>query len=342
MNFPSSSARSQSVQPARNVKIAPRVEDESVLNSDTYTQIKSLKVGKYRQTFLVQRITHNDSMVTASGSRFARVILKDLSGEIEGVVWNYFHINEGNFYDITLETKFYKGELEFQTDCQNLLPVETPLNVHDYIKGVSESALMAHAATIEQALELMTDEHYQNIIGNAMHRLDLIQALKTSPYGLTGPLAYKGGLLVHVAGSLKLAKVMAEQAKESETPLNISLVIASCLLRNIGWHSTTCFVNGGYLRPKDAYHMTGISRASAHYVEHLMVHVESDLEIVVPEAKKQALENSCNELSDIKTIEGRIAATADTMIDLLHFGGESLQRKQRGNWTEDFFTGHNK
>lgn len=241
---------------------------------------------------------------------------------------------------MALECKPYKGELEFSVDASNIEAVDTPLNVHDYIKGMSDAALSACAATVEEVFEMMGDEHYRNVVGNAINRLDLIHALKTSPYGLSGPLAYKGGLLVHVAGSLQLAKVMAEQAKQSETPLNISLVMAACIFRNIGWHTATTFA-GGYLRPKDAFYMTGINRASARYVDHLMIHVESDLELKVPEAKKQALENACNEVESIKTIEGRIAASADAMMDLLHFGGDALRRKQQGNWTNDIFTGHN-
>jgi hypothetical protein len=289
----------------------------------------------------MQKVTQNDAMVTASGSHFARVVLKDITGEIEGVIWNFSTLYEGQYYRMPIEVKLYKGETEFTADFAQIDSVDIPLNVHDYIKGMPESALIACAATVEEAFETMADEHYRNVVGNAINRLDLLHAMKDSPYGLSGPLAYRGGLLVHVAGSLRLAKVMAEQAAVAETPINISLVMASCIFRNIGWHTTTCFVNG-YLRPKDAFHMTGISRASARYVDHLMLHVESDLELTIPEAKKQALENSCNEVAEIKTIEGRIAATADHMVDLLHFGGEALtQSKTRGSWTNEFFTGHN-
>lgn len=340
MKYISQYVRSQDVQRANKVTTARGAVDAHDMNTETYVPIKDLQVGRYRQVFLVQKITQNDAMVTATGSHFARVILKDITGEIEGVVWNCASLIEGQYYQMGIECKLYKGELEFSVDFGNIDAVDTPLNVHDYIKGVSDSSLVACAAVVEDALEMMTDEHYRNILGNAIHGLDLIHALKTSPYGLNGPLAYKGGLLVHVAGSLQLAKVMAEQAKESETPLNISLVLASCIMRNIGWHTTTSFVNG-YLRPRDAFYMTGIHRASARYVDHLMIHVESDLDIKLPETKKQALENSCNEVADIKTIEGRIAASADAMMDLLHFGGDALRRKMHGNWTDDLFTGHN-
>jgi hypothetical protein len=312
------------------------------MNTETYIPIKDLKVGRYEQIFLIDKITFNEGMVTSAGNHFARIVVRDITGEIEGVAWNCdnFVFIAGQYYRMPVEVREYKGKLTLSVNAPDVAEVDTPLNVHDYIKGMSDAALAACGATVEEAFEMMGDEHYRNVIGNAIHRLDLIHALKTSPYGLSGPLAYRGGLLVHVAGSLRLAKVMAEQAKESETPLNISLVLASCILRNIGWNTTTCFTNG-YLRAQDAYYMTGINRASARYVDHLMIHVESDLDIRVPEAKKQALENSCNEMAEIKTIEGRIAASADDMMNLLHFGGDALRRKTQGNWTNELFTGHN-
>ena len=320
---------------------ARKAGDATSMNTETYIAIKDLKAGRYKQIFLVQKITQNEAMVTASGGRFAKVTLGDITGKIEGVVWNYDNtLVEGQYYRMAVELKPYKDDLEFSVDASKLiLSVNTPLNIHDYIKGMSDAALAACAAEVEEAFETMADEHYRNVIGNAIHSLDLLNALKTSPFGLSGPLAYRGGLLVHVAGSLRLAKVMAAQAKESETPLNISLVMAACILRNIGWHTTTSFTNG-YLRARDAFYMTGINRASARYVDHLMLHVESDLELKVPEAKKQALENSCNDVADIKTIEGRIAASADAMMNLLHFGGDELRSKTKGNWTNELFTGH--
>lgn len=307
---------------------------------DNYIAVKDLRPGRYHQVFLIHKVVHNDSMVTGTGSRFARVVIKDITGEIDGVLWNFTAMDEGGYYRMAIDAKLYRGELEFTADFGSVEIIDTPLNAYDYVKGISEHTLNAHAELVQDIIQTMDDEHYRNILGNAIQRLDLIDALRTSPYGLTGPMAYKGGLLVRVANSLKLIKVVSQQVNELETPINTSLVIASCILRNIGWHTSTCFING-HLRPKDAFYMTGVNRASARYIDHLMMHVESDLEIQIPEAKKQALENSCNEIAEIKTLEGRIAATVDDMIDLIHFGGEELLSKSRGNWTNDFFTGHN-
>jgi hypothetical protein len=279
-------------------------------------------------------------MTTKDGSCFARIVIKDVTGELQGVIWNYnANLVSGEFYSIKITTQVYRDNLEFQAQSSDIHRVPVPLNKFDYVKGISESVLSSYAQEIEDSFIEMDDEVYRNVLGSAIHKLDLIQALKQSPYGIIGSMAYKGGLLVHVAHSLRLAKVAITQAIELELPFNPSLVITGCMLRNIGWHTTTLF-KGDHLRPRDAYHMTGIHRASARYIDHLMLTCESDLQINIPESKKQALENMCNKRPDIRTLEGKIVSCADNMADVLDFAVASLQKKQIGNWIDDLFTGH--
>lgn len=312
------------------------------MNVETYTPISTLEAGQtYEQTFLVAAISHNDRMKTAGGKTFARVTLRDVTGEIEGAIWGYAdNLSEGQYANIRLETKLYRGQIEFQTQASDVRPLtETPINQHDYIKGVSDSVLTHYANEAEEAIMDMEDPIYRDIMCNAMHKLGLLGSLKESAYGLTGPMAYRGGLLVHVVHALRFGLIANKQARELEVPFSPSLVTAGCLLRNVGWHTTTKF-QGDYLRPRDAYFMTGIQRASARYVDHLMLACESDLQIIIPEAKRQALENMCNRRDDIHTLEGKIVSYADDMADMLDLGGASLQRKQKGNWTDAFFVGH--
>lgn len=187
----------------------------------------------------------------------------------------------------------------------------------------------------------MDDEVYRNVLSVAIHHLELITKLKTSPYNLTGPMAYMGGLLVHVIHTLRVAKVACTQAKDREITFNQSLVIAGCILRNVGWHSTTQLKGGDEIRSRDAYHMTGIDRASVRFINHLMLTCANDLHITIPEAKIQALENMCNKFDDIHTLEGQIVSCANDMANILNAGHETLQRKQQGNWRDDkLFIGH--
>jgi hypothetical protein len=312
------------------------------LSVESYINISSLENGKtYEQVFLVAAINHNASMRTAQGKPFARATLKDVTGEIEGVIWGWSDgaLVEGSYFRVEIETKLYRGNLEFQAQAENVCEVDTPLNQFDYVIGANDNILSSYANEIEDELMSMADPIYRDIMGNALQRLDFMQALKESPYGLTGPMSYRGGLLVHVAHSLRLAKVAIGQSKELEIPFSPSLVTAGCALRNIGWHTTTRF-QGDHLRPRDAYHMTGIHRASARYIDHLMLTCESDLQITIPEGKRQALENMCNKRPEIMTLEGKIVSCADNMADVLDFSVASLQRKQNGSWHDDLFTGH--
>ena len=313
------------------------------MNAESYTPIATLENGKtYEQVFLVSNVESHAKMRTKQGKAFARLTFKDVTGEISGVMWDFGEecpIVPGSYVTAKIETKSYRESLEFQLQGFNVQEADTPLNKFDYVKGVSDSVLLSYANEIEEELMSMQDSIYLDVMGNALHRLDFMQALKESPYGITGPMSYKGGLLVHVAHSMRLIKVAIGQAIEQEIPFSPSLVIAGCALRNIGWHTTTQF-QGDHLRPRDAFQMIGIYRASARYIDHLMLTCESDLEITIPEAKRQALENMCNKQADISTVEGKIVACADNMADVLDFSVASLQKKQRGNWSDELFVGH--
>ncbi len=311
------------------------------MSVEVYIPVSSLEHDKnYEQVFLIARIKTNSNMVSPKGEPFARVLCKDVTGEIEGVIWDYNgELTEGCYANIKVSTKLYRGSLEFQAQASDIEPTSEPLNKFDYIKGVNAHILSSYSGEIEDQIMSIEDSTYLNIMGNALHSLDLLDALRQSPYGITGPMAYRGGLLVHVAHSMRLALVAIQQAKELELPFSPSLVIAGCALRNIGWHTTTRF-QGDHLRSRDAFNMTGIHRASARYIDHLMLNCESALEITIPESKRQALENMCFKRENILTLEGKIVSCADNMADVLDFSVATLQKKQRGNWNDELFTGH--
>ena len=312
------------------------------MNVELYIPVSSLEHGKtYEQVFLVSEITHNSKMRTKQGQAFARVTLRDVTGELHGVVWDYDcnKLTEGSYYRLKIETKLYSGHLEFYAQNSSISEVEVPFNVFDYVKGVGDNLLTTYAAEIEDCITGIDDPIYRDVMGNALGRLELLRSLRESPYGVTGPMAYRGGLLVHVAHSMRLSLVAIKQAQELEIPFSSSLVIVGCALRNIGWHTTTRF-QGDHLRPQDAYHMAGIYRASVRYIDHLMLTCERDLKMNIPESKRQALENMCNKRQDILTLEGKIVSCADNMADVLDFSVATLQRKQKGNWTDELFTGH--
>lgn len=315
----------------------------------SYVPIKDLENGqKYKQIFMVAEFRNAKTMRTAQGNRFARITVQDTTGTMDGVIWGYEdsrEIRTGDFIPMEIELQPYENRLEFKTNLSSIgetlkMP---PENIFDYIQGISEAALEAYVEELEEYLAYMQDPHYNNIVGNALSRLSLMHVLKVSPYGLNGPLAYAGGLLVHVVHAMRFARVATKQARENETPLNVSLIIAGCLFRNIGWHTTTRF-QGKVLRPRDAFYMTGPHRASMRFVNHLIITTETDIDIKIPESKRQALENLCSPLSEIKTLEGHIVARSDEFADLMDFGRDMLdKRSMQENWSPDtqgFFVGH--
>lgn len=311
------------------------------LSVETYTSISTLKrCETYEQVFLVDNINFSPTMQTKKKKAFAHVVLKDVTGTIKGVIWGYNDdIVEGQYYTMKIEVKIYNDILEFATNAEDITPVDIPLNHFDYVTGMSGSMLKSYASEVETAIMSIDDPIYRDIMGNALHGMNLLQAISQSPYGITGPMAYQGGLLVHITHSMRLALVTIQQAKELEIPFSPSLVLAGCVLRNIGWHTTTQF-KGDLLRPLDSYHMLGIHRSSARFIDRLMVACERTLEIKIPMQKRQALENMCNKRPEIKTIEGKIVSCADNMADVLDFSVATLQHKQVNNWKEELFVGH--
>lgn len=312
------------------------------LSVETYIPIAKLAVGQsYNQVFLIDRAIYSEKMIASSGAQFTKVVLKDTTGEISGIIWGDLdELIDGTYIRIKILVCVYKGTIGFEAESTHIKILdEAPINILDYIKGISPSIVALYTTEIETEVTSMDDHIYRSIMCNAMHGLDLIAALRDSPYGLDDSMSYPGGLLVHVVHSLRLAKIACKQATELEMKFSPSLVVAGCLLRNIGWHTTTRF-QGARLYLRDAHRMTGIYRASARYIDHLLLTSESDLQIIIPESKKQALENMCNTRENINTLEGQIVSCADNMADVLDFGNASLQRKRTGNWIDNLFVGH--
>jgi len=211
---------------------------------------------------------------------------------------------------------------------------------NDLSTSCTEDKLNSYGYELENCLSELDDDTYRNLIGNAIHRLDLIQMLREAPYGLHGPMSFKGGLIMHTVHSLRTCKALIDQNKEIDIPLNESLIISGCLLRNIGWYTTTRIMDNK-TKERDAYYMTSIYRASFRFVHQLMLSTNIDLQIEIPESKIQALENLCNPLANIYTLEGKIVAMSDMMTDVLHCGSHDLSKEQKGNWCNELFVGHN-
>lgn len=199
--------------------------------------------------------------------------------------------------------------------------------------------LDSYSKDIEFIINNLEDSICRDLMCNALQRIELLNLLRNAPYGLEGPMVYSGGLLVHVIHALSFCKVAIQQAKELNISINPSIILTGCILRNIGWCTIT-----NELKPRDAYYMIGLHKASSRFINHLIMNCENDLQINISESKKQVLENMCNEPKDILSLEGRIVANADHMANIIDFGSFILNKKHKikDNWSAEgkLFIGH--
>lgn len=309
---------------------------------DIYQPIGELDPDQtYKQVFMITRVTHHSKMNTAQNKPFAQIKIEDVTGSIEGKIWNYdpnnSFIKVGSYITADISTQTFNEELTFCCSMNQVSPAKSPDNLYDYIPGIPKEQLEYYIADVVDAIDQMDDSDYRDIVGSAVQRLSLLQSLQDNAYDIKGALSFRGGLLVHVAHSLRFAMTALEQIDELNINANKSLIIAGCILRNIGW-STILTFKGDIIQPLDAYHLIGINRASGRYIDHLFIHAESDIGIVIPEYKKQALENMCFPEDQIKTLEGRLVAQSNNMTDLLHYSAFSLKQKTTiEGWKNGFF-----
>jgi len=211
-----------------------------------------------------------------------------------------------------------------------------------YTEEDNQHMLEGYAREVRRVIEdEITDDTYRNIANNAEQRLAITHLLSQSPYGVEGPLAHSGGLLVHTAHLIRLARCLANSCSEINGTIDYSFLVVGAWLRNVGWHTTTAIMDGQVKR-RDAFLTTGIRRAGFRFTHDLLLHAESDLEINIPETKKQALTNIFAEPGEITTLEGRLIEDADIMIQRMVWA-EHHKDARTGNWSPDhngLFVGH--
>lgn len=286
-----------------------------------YIPIKSLQVGQtYSQVFLISGVANKVSK-KASGKPYILITLKDVTGTIRGCLWDaqIDPDNEkmwvaGNFVGLTVVVESYNNE---KTCIVNHISglAETPKdNLTDYIHGPNNHVLNVLKEDIEKSLSEIEDPNYRDIIYNARERLDILNMMAVYPYELEGHLAYRGGLLNHTALVLRTALCMVNSGREPSVDIRIdkSLVVLGVIFRNLGYINTVKSDGTSFVED-DAYKLLGIRYASAIMANHIIISTESDMKVVIPEAKKLALQNCClaETLDQCATIEARIVLLAN-------------------------------
>ncbi len=301
-----------------------------------YVPIRALQVGQiYSQIFLISAIANKTSK-KAGGKPYVLLTIKDVTGAIRGCVWD-LQVNEdekclvaGNFINATVSIESYNNERTFV--AKNISgPVESIENMTDYVPGPNDHILNVLKEDIEKVISGIDDPNYRDIINNVCQHSNLLDLMSTSAYNDAGPLAHRGGLLMHTALTLKTALGMVENGREPSVDIRIdkSLVIAACLFRNMGYISGLSN-NGTNFIAQDSAHLLGIRYLSAMWSNHILISTESDLKLAIPEPKKLVIQNAClaESIDQCVTIEARIVFLANLFTDEI-YNGRSLYDKHR-------------
>jgi hypothetical protein len=180
--------------------------------------------------------------------------------------------------------------------------------------------LDAYETQLRQAAQSIEDDVYRNIALNALARLEYLSLLRASPYGMEGPLAHVGGLLTHTAHLVNTVQAISAECRDIDDHIDQSFAVIGSLFYNVGWHTTTIIIDGEVKR-RDAFLTTGIRESGFRFMHDLLLHVESDLDLAIPEERKQALGNIyLNPL----TLEGKLISQANDIIDTILFAGHSI------------------
>lgn len=307
---------------------------------NVHTPIKDMIVHEtYHQVFYVSEVKREGEVY--------ELVLADRTGSIcsyiskDNVAVRHLNLQPKEFVRMCIGLR-ENGRFVIKTDVTLARLDSPPENVLDYVNGKSETELDSLRDEAISYSDMIRDEHYAAIIHYAIHDLDLLYTLRNSVYKLSGSLSFPGGLLTHTVQSLRFARVACKITRENETKFNPGLVIAGCFLRNIGW-STIVHINSE-IRPRDACFLVGPNKASARFVNHLMINLDHSDSLRIPESKKQALENLCSPMEEVRTLEGRTVVMCNEQTDLLAFGHDTLEAKSvMPNWSPDpngYFVGH--
>lgn len=315
---------------------------------EEYVPIKNFQDGgSYDQVFMITEVRP----IQTVKKDYVRFTVADVTGTMSGIVWGMklratgSAMSPGKFLRMKAEARVFKGELQLSVAKEDVGAFQgEPDNITDYVPGQPDTVLDLYADEIKEVLASIEDPHIRDLLYNANSRVDLVSMLRNAPYQLEGPLAHRGGLLMFTGDLLKVSKGIIESTRRivESDDFNSCLVAAGCLLRHIGWATTTHF-EGRILRPANAFHLTGVDRASFRFINHLILHAESDLGMDMPEGKKQALENMCQDLDGIATLEGRIVHAATNLTATLHVGQFVMgQKREDPDWSSNgaLFTGH--
>jgi hypothetical protein len=257
---------------------------------NTYLPINTLiPCPEIEQVFLIEEANQRYGN---NRSPFVSLTLKDMTGRLKCMIFNTKispPLEAGKFILIKGRVESFASHL--QIVAESWQPFNgSPDNLSDYVICPNLNVLKVYGERLQSYVDSMTDADYRNIVGNGCERMSLVDKMSYAPYGLSGPLSYRGGLLFHTTQLLRVSLSILDAFEDCQHGLNRDLLIAGCIFRNIGWWPCTT-AKGDIFTPSPIYNALGVRFASAMVANHVCISTESDLHIKLELDKKLGIQH---------------------------------------------------
>ncbi len=289
---------------------------------DDYTPIAEMQAGKkYDQTYLIE---------TANPKRdrkkrpYILLQVKDVTGSTRVFVWDTKMtpaIAPGRYVHMSATAEDYQEDIVLKT--HNLTPVPKPRNTDQYVKGANPRVLDVYEKELRRYIDEIDDVHYTNLVGYAIEHAKIVEKLRQGAFGSKGPLSHVGGLLIHTVDLLRATIGAADALQSVDAPISRSLLIAGCIFRNLGYHSTIRPVGDGW-EVTDYGRLTGLRYASADFVRDCCMSTDSAIGITIPEGKRLAIQSLCKTEEDpCNVAEAKLIMATEKFVGAMHYAANT-------------------
>jgi len=205
-----------------------------------YRQIKSLEIGEeIEQVFLIASV---DGRTTKTGKPYARVVLKDKSGQITANLWDfdpsaYSEFVAGAYVRLTIQIEDYKGARQAKSRAMPMV-VTPPKDLGSYESdlGLTPQQAKEYYRKLMEYKDKVKDVFIKTYLDVIFDNPATQEQFKIAPASVSNRGAYRGGLVEHTYKVMLHAAgiVVAQEQAKDPAPIDFDIVIAGVLTHDLG------------------------------------------------------------------------------------------------------------
>jgi len=206
----------------------------------SYEPIRTFKVGDTKnQVFLV---ADTEARTTKKGKPFARLILKDASGQITTNVWDFdlkdnLELKAGVFIMLTIEVDEYQGTKNASARSAPMI-VNAPedVSLYESQSGLSPAQAQSYYNRLMEFKGQVKNPFIQAYLDVIFDNPETEAKFKIAPASVTNRGAYRGGLVEHTYKVMLNAEALIRTQREAQNPppIDTDIVFAGVLTHDLG------------------------------------------------------------------------------------------------------------